>query len=492
MPDSELDRLCGYLSVHGQHVSVLAVKGSQDLPQRLRRVLAVAPALTHLKRLEVEQEHSLMLLAPVLGQLPHLQHLAAHVSIGCPPQAAAGVMGRKTGAFLDAKGVAVHQVPDMQQLCPSLKHLRLTLDTDGKVVGADARLKRLLPSHLQHLVLVAPAGGYCVHVDHATWGHLTALQQLDVHAVVLVKHGEGAVGQPWESLQQLRVRGVGLPLADNRNSVLQLAPKVTECHLRPRNGSLAGLGQLVNLKQLAIDWGDSMPAGMADALAALTGLQHLSLTGQGLPAAVQLAAGVPTLRHLQLGSMSGQAVHVPALIDSLGQCTQLTSLALLDSRYKCAPAMEQLTRLRCLAVDAELLSDVAEAGNWLAPLTSLTRLCVALVDVIGILSTSLSGSHIPYAPGQEGNRSVMSDVQHHLSVITMWPASMQQVVFRVSGSINLKASCWRFGPTAPGGAEFGVWVEDPAGLAPGWARPFRPCPHLPGVWELQEEEPGCW
>jgi hypothetical protein len=56
---------------------------------------------------------------------------------------------------------------------------------------------------------------------------------------------------------------------------------------------------------------------------------------------------------------------------------------------------------------------------------------------------------------------------------------------------HFKPKSWQFIPTVPGGVPVSVWVgEEEDGVAPGWQRPLRPCPHLPGVWELTEEVPG--
>jgi hypothetical protein len=323
---------------------------------------------------------------------------------------------------------------------------------------------------------------------------MTSLQQLALYGIVLVKCEAVALGRPWESLQQLCVGGLTLSPGDNRNGVLQLAPKVKGYELM-RNGHVSGLTDLVGLTRLVVTFSGDVPAGMADALAALTGLQHLSLKGAGgsLPAAVQLAAEVSTLRHLQLDG--GRDLMPTALSASLGECTQLTSMVLMGEKFENAlPGLQQLSGLRSLTVPAELLGE--EAGAWLVPLTALIRLGVALRDEMGlVMGMAMFGPPTAGPPVEAAAEPrSMALVQQHLSGVEVWPASLQHVVFVVEGTdINPKPRCWRFGPSATSSAVFTVWVEQQLGSAPGWARPFRPCPHLPGVWELQEEVQGsCW
>jgi hypothetical protein len=89
--------------------------------------------------------------------------------------------------------------------------------------------------------------------------------------------------------------------------------------------------------------------------------------------------------------------------------------------------------------------------------------------------------------------------------VQAWPASLQQVVVLYDlqldedffHSTRFKPECWQFNSAAPGGGQFSVWLEEDAeshedviDMAPGWARPFSPCPHLQGVWELQGEVAG--
>jgi hypothetical protein len=120
-----------------------------------------------------------------------------------------------------------------------------------------------------------------------------------------------------------------------------------------------------------------------------------------------------------------------------------------------------------------------QRGAWLAPLTAVTRLGVSL-------GAKWEGD------GAEGS-ALQGKVQGLLGQVQAWPAGLQQVVVvRRAGSNGtpFKLASWHYSPAAPGGALFSVWLEQHTGFAPGWAQPLRPCPHLPGVWELQGEVDG--
>jgi hypothetical protein len=499
------------MSIHGQHVETLVVYRNWNRPERLACVLQPAAALTRLKRLEVEQPHSLALLAPVLGRLPQLQHLAADVGLkplggqqqaqqwgpstlgflfggqdpkGCPP-----------GVFTDASGAVWQEVPHLQELCPQLTHLRLTLFTRGHVV-VDSRLVQLLPSGLRKLGLKSGNVFSYVMLPSFFLYPATQLEQLVLEGVVVDTRGSAALGltpqagapgvaaqalgPPWDSLQQLRLQRQHQPLAGS-SIALQVAPKVTEFELEAGYGSVLAVRKLVNLRRLKLHWREQgpVPAGTGRALAALTGLEELQLSGGDMHIAVQLAAGLPTLRRLVLSVRPGSE----DLTSSLGQCTQLTSLKLVGNDYDRTSPLEQLTGLRCLDVPALLLEQ--ESGAWLAPLTALTQLHVSLTHAQFWVHAAI--------PIQEGasEADLVVAVQKHLSNVHAWPASLQQVEFTwYGGSGNIQPRSWRFGPTATSSAQFNVWVEQYHGTALGWGRPLRPCPHLPGVWELQGEAPG--
>jgi hypothetical protein len=197
---------------------------------------------------------------------------------------------------------------------------------------------------------------------------------------------------------------------------------------------------------------------------------------------------MPTLRSLQLQGDVGDSMRQEQLSAALEQCRQLTSLGLAVAlpsadTTPCTqpflPVPQQLTGLRCLRVPAELLEQ--QQGAWLAPLTALNRLCLDLPSHMGHWEFRLlRKAEQPGEPMQALVTEVLQQVQE-------WPASLQQVeVWVTAGSTGAKRMAWEYVSEAPVGGRFSVWLEQLEGKGAGWGRPLRPCPHLPGVWELQE------
>jgi hypothetical protein len=198
------------------------------------------------------------------------------------------------------------------------------------------------------------------------------------------------------------------------------------------------------------------------------------------------------------------------MLAALAQCTQLTSLGLSvmvwkgDQVVHCCdhalPVPGQLTQLRCLTVNQEVL--LRDGGSCLAPLTQLTHLHVMMPGRYEL--RGWSAWHKAWARATETRRQQLekkrqqleeefvAGLQQQLQQLQGWPASMQQVVLDLHADADVqmrKPRCWTFTLVGPGSGEVSVWLEQRRSsvdrLAPGWARPFHPCPHLPGVWELQ-------
>jgi hypothetical protein len=355
------------MAMHGQHVAAFVCEADPDHRRPLDWFLGSAAALCNLTRLEVAQRDSLALLAPVLDQLPQLQHLAAHaglteqrVGYGAKKMAHLGppitrLITRHAGSFTKG-GRSWEYPPDLQRLCPQLLHLQLTLEPGHHSVYVDSNLDYLLPEGLQQLTLIN-TGGYPGE-DHVracrVWlspkdlrlGHHPALQQLLLHDVRLSEH-EGDLEyllkggstcdecDLWEELDEGEVYErpplqlcvhLSHTTAEDRATLRQLAPVLTECKV-PSMADVSVLSDCAPLTRLEVSWGPVHEA--ADTLAALTGLVELDLGECGrLAAAVEQAASMPALRSLSVqGSMSKPA----ALSSSLACCTQLTSLGLLLS-----------------------------------------------------------------------------------------------------------------------------------------------------------------
>jgi hypothetical protein len=508
MSDEEVARARSWMETHGGAVQVLVVSAEGMAPpqQTWFTTAAAAAALGNLRRLEVDQSDSLLMLAPVLGQLPHLQHLAAAVTTVADPHKAWQLAGGEEmveGVFVNRSWRQWKPLPDLGRLCPQLTHLRLQMEVEvesyeymGEYEGGitvDKRLPQLLPATLQHLTL-SEGGDLGLHLllHRNSLTHLATLQQLTLHCVELDSKGCRAVAKHLTALQQLRVKGPRF--GEQHDPMVRLAPKLVEYSSR-YGWAAATAPQLVHLTRLV--WVGGMNEGAADALGALTGLQELVLKGcrdrHHVAAMLGQAAGLPQLRSLQ---MEGEPESLEDVSASLSRCTQLTSL-ILDVRegwgqpYLTAP--QQLTGLRCLTVPWQMLQQEADA--WLAPLTALTRLSFD-TGFRNMLSSHEWPQHADAR--QQLGPLHQAKVQEVLQQVQVWPPAMQQVVVWVGKHLaaqGVAPRSWQYTPAAPGSAPFSVCFEegDSSGsgqVAQGWVRPFSPCPHLPGVRELPSEVQG--
>jgi hypothetical protein len=523
MSAEEVARACSWMSMHGRSVQTLLVsaEGMAPPPQTWFTTAAAAAALGNLRRLEVHQGHSLLMLVPVLGQLPHLQHLGAAVAVVADPHKSWQVAPGKEmveGVLMDRHFHPWQPLPDMQRLCPQLTHLHLRLDVevesyaydgmgdyDGDVT-VDKRLAQLLPATLQHLTLCEGMDcGHMVVLHPTSLTHLKALQQLTLRCVEMDAAGCQAAAQRLTALQELRVRGCRWGVTAH-DPMLLLAPKLVE-YTPCRSLTAAAFPQLVHLTKLVWDSAGSMFQGAAEALAACTALQELRLEayymggpGSEVAAVVRRAAGMPQLRSLQL---DGSVDSIEDMAASLAQYTQLTSLSLWirDREDTCMCVPQQLTGLKCLTVPWQLVEQ--EAGAWLAPLTALTRLCVELDRSLeppaptGNLLDILGAYSDPQWQQQLGPRH-QARAQEALQQVQVWPPRLQQLVIwvpqRLAGR-GVAPRRWQHTPAAPGSAPFTVFFEEggrygSSQVAEGWARPLSPCPHLPGVQELAGEVQG--
>jgi hypothetical protein len=479
MTAEQVTRAVSWMSMHGHSVEVLVIAADKSPAPQLSWFPAEAAALRNLRRLEMDHKHSLSLLTPVLRHLPQLQHLAAGVVMDRKPCRTQQYADSADGMFQNHNGQQREQMPYLGQLCPQLTHLHLRIGVTGGILKTDRQLQRLLPPRLQHLTLSCPVDGEVILRPMALT-HLAALQQLTLEGVGVDGQVCRALAEHLGALQQLRVKRRGrshLPA----ELLQQLGPKLVDY----TTWRVPAAAQMVHLTRLVWRCEHQVPQGAAEALAALTGLQELHLGGclDGSAAGdvMQAVAGMGQLRRLQLsGHVKGSSAQ-RSLSAALAQCTQLTALelrcvVLYDTSQNAImlPVPQQLVGLRRLTVPLRLLEQ--DAGACLAPLTALTRLCV--------VSWMFNG-------GSEGAKKLLQEVAG-------WPASLQQVVLWEAKQVDFlrqATSCWTHTASQPGAARFGVRFEDAdrdgyATVAQGWARPFRPFPHLPGVWELQGEVEG--
>jgi hypothetical protein len=377
MSEAAINRALAWLARHGKQADVLVIASGLPPSVPPDSMYTSVAALSYLRRLELMQQHSLVRLAPVLDQLPQLQHLEAHVSMVCHPDFEAYMefdAGDGEGIFVDWDGNQWMAPPDLQQqLCPQLTHPRLLIEPSVDALWLDEQLPVLLPARLKQLELVGINNHVRSWVQSYCLSHLTALQQLTIQRIDIevedVRSGQPGLEEHLAGVQQLRVIHPRRDLGSSDGE--QLAPKIIDYSTRLLYVDEWALTGLVSLTRLPLGGTASLAAATAS-LAALQ-LQELVLTESSddtLLTAAELAAGMPTLRSLQLHGDVGVAISQEQLSAALVQCTQLTALGLAVSLppasayptcYMAVP--QQLTGLQHLTVPAELLEQ--EAGAWL-------------------------------------------------------------------------------------------------------------------------------
>jgi hypothetical protein len=192
---------------------------------------------------------------------------------------------------------------------------------------------------------------------------------------------------------------------------------------------------------------------------------------------MQQAAGMSQLRVLRI---VGHAPCASELSSSLARCTQLNTLMLdvRGSNGEHVTASPQLTGLKSLSVMAHL--QLQGGSAWLAPYTGLTQLAFMVpYREDGVLP----------CVGCDGEASVESQqqgmAQAVLQQIQEWPAGLQTVRFWVVDTpwTSVRAPM-RWHHDLAGGKQVTAWLDtinSPSATTHGL---MRPCPHLPGVWEV--------
>jgi hypothetical protein len=516
MSEADISKAFEWVAMHGEHVDTLVLQACKSRALPLDLFNTAAPSLRNLTWLGLFQRHSLVQLAPVLGQLPQLRHLAAAVQQHVDHN---GVY--RTGMFKDESGQRWEEVPDMQQLCPQLQQLDLTIESTRERIPIDMRLVQLLPAGLQQLTLTSTwDAAVCLVAGHVE--HLTALQQLTLDGVVVEPEEASRLMLSLGALQEVRLLS---DLGDQQGEVLvRLAPKLKACWYGAAQ-ELEVLPQLTHLTLLMLSWRDAtsgMPEGTAEALAALTGLQALDLEGdmEGRPMeeVLQQVSGMEALRSLKLGGSLVDALNghesftYASLSGGLELCTQLTSLRVMVKlgnpyRRRQAPrfvhAPVQLTGLRNLALPGDVFE--YDDGASLAPLSHLTSLRLRVWP--GPVRTALvegpvSQVHDWRAVWRQVGRTDRDAVQLQLLDALEAAQSSGGACFMTTGMGSLAAAPptvttpthWQVTPAVPGGAgPIRVYTEEDMWQVHGWSQPLVPCPHLPGVWELQgEAQEGGW
>jgi hypothetical protein len=412
-----------------------------------------------LARLEVDGPDSLVALAPALPQLVALTHLRASIGLKCVPPASDdyGLPG-----VFSARGALLEEVPCLQQLCPGIRslHLYIILQDQEPDNSVDAPVAELLPHGLQQLHIHGTrATTEEPLLRCATLSPFTSLRRLALSNLTLVepdllllmpalKEVDLFCGLCWVGKHMVMSKRW---LTEGLCTAPQHLTKLTGCRLW---GGAPVMTGVINLHKL-----------------------DLALPGQDEPLRQQFLAW-PSLRHLDLSGdglyvQQPEAAAAALTLTSLRQLTYLhfdTSNASVP-RTTWAAVLPHLTQLRVLAVNKEQLLE----GGLVAEVLQLSQLqCLyAHKFVVGEWDPAAAGAEVaPHLPALSKCSSLKAVLCSGWSYGGQEPNPAQPIWEVVHGG-RLHLSCWHM-----------WWWASREGrvVCP------RPCPHLPGVWELQQQE----
>jgi hypothetical protein len=457
LKQADLESSMGWLQRHGTCVTGLSMDGIYVSCWPVMEQLLVAPCM-HLTSLALVGQDTLLPLAPHLQQLPSLRHLRASICHGRDWQ----------GQMYWGHQKKVADPPDLGQLCPGLHSLHLTLDRSGCSEASDmvhTRLSCLLPAKVQQLHLTLNR----FSVDAALFTCLTAVRHLTLDTTRL-EHKDRL--HHMTQLQQLEIWRL-LPGGAGTLDVALLASKLVglwNCGLVIPATALA---QLTSLRALAlpslscITWSGQQDDRGVNPLLSLTSLRHVQLgfADRGL------LAGLSSLSSLRRLGVSLQIA--PEMLELVGQVTQLTALDLWlpymasDEHAVNLRVLQQLTSLQHLLINQAWLP---ACSRQLGSLQQVTQLVVR------------QGPRDPAPPVEE----VLAPLQRH-------SGSLQHVLF-IQWLGHSSPVSWYGQPPQevlpsplPGVRVTISSSYKASGLHIPRQRSIRPCPHLPGVWELQPE-----
>jgi hypothetical protein len=473
LPAEAVMSASSWLEQHGSCVASLDITYHDDTAPIFQQLpLSTAP-LVHLARLEVDGPDSLVALAPALPDLAALTHLRASISLLRPE----GSKPFMLPCVFSAGGVPLEAPPCLQQLCPGLKSLHLTLDY-GDIVGdilcywldplCDPRLPELLSPGLEQLHVHANSNDdgrsrlACADLTAA----VPSLQRLTLSSITIidpdlllempqleeldVRHSRYWADDGWSFLEEW--------LVDKASSDPQHLTKLTGCSLwwRERQPRIPHpvLAAAPNLRKLDIQATVALPIAWVEQLYGLSGLRQLHIT-----------------LHVRMTPATD-------MVSALAGVSQLTCLSLEEGcgkvpRDTWAAVLPHLTQLRVLAIDEYLL----KYGGVLPEAAQLTQLqCLyvhgsELAGRYGYKQTIFSDPlHPPPVSDVPDLPRSLKAVLHWTHVRALYPASPQQCPWDLPGTAHYTfCHKWRHA------AEQGLVVCP------------RPCPHLPGVWELQQQ-----
>jgi hypothetical protein len=467
LPEDTVASTFAWLAQHGACVTSLNITWDPTTIPLLRQL---PWPLVGLSRLELDAPDSVIWMADNLPPLVALTHLRAAIGLTVydsvdPDEGEVPLFSAEGGE----KPLGL--VPALHELCPGLRSLHLVVDVSSDsilVKTFDTCLSQLLPAALEqlHLETVEPPGWggnrVCPLLTCSTLTSFSSLRRLTLTNT--------AVDDP-----NLLLSMPGLDEIDMCHSYLYPG-YICSAHEWIEHGLCTTPQRLTSLTGMLVLQSEPrklMPAPLLTVLSHVRKLGPVSVVSDAVGCVQQLSC-LSGLQHLSLAfNREAAAGNVTAAMSALSSVQQLTYLSLLGRitvpRMTWAAVLPSLTKLQVLAVHQLLMNEdlAAEvprlvqlqclyvhvwAGATWGPATSGAQ----LVPHLQVLSQCSSLKAVLCW----GNLEAEDEVAGH----PMW-------VFQHSGRLHL--SCWHKWRRA---AEQG-WVVWP-----------RPCPHLPGVWEVQQQE----
>jgi hypothetical protein len=454
LPADTVTSTTSWISQHGACVTSLNITYNRDTAPLFQQLpLSTAP-LVGLVRLEVDGPDSLVALAPVLPQLVALTHLRASIGLVRKDHSYEPVA---QGVFSACRS-PLQEVPCLRQLCPGLKSLHLDIGLWHRQF-----IKQRLEVPMEQLLL--PTGMEQLHISAHIWvvlpcvalTSLTPLRRLTLASGVTLLDPDLLLTMP--GLEEVDLCGPACCVGGQSYYVDQWVTSGV-CTAPQHLNKLAGfyLAQMDGTPEALSTW---LP------IYELPNLRKLDV-GVVMPGAtnwLHQLSGFASLRQLSLHLAFDTSD--AASLSSLSSVTQLTYLRLSTGRrVPRSTWAAMLPSLRVLAVGMRRLEE-----DLVAEVAGATQLQCLYVQ----------GLACDWDPAVAG-----AQVAPHLQVLSKC-SSLRAVL------------CWASQP----GAGVGLWVSAREGrphlscwhkwrhaAEQGLVVCPRPCPHLPGVWELQQEPAG--
>jgi hypothetical protein len=452
LPADTLATTSSWLAQHGGCVTSLHVTYDPETAPLFQQLPLSSAPLVNLARLEVDGPDSLVALAPALPQLVALTHLRA--SIGLIATDSSTQDG--PDCVFSVRGQPLEAPPCLQQLCPGLKSLHLGIRSG--TCFDHAPVAQLLPDGLEQLRIDAACG---VIVHSAALTPFTSLRRLTLYG--------GYLADP-----DLLLVMPGLEEVDLRQANIWSGPSVFPATWLER-GLCPVPQHLTKLTGLRIvsEPGQAYPPSLQTALCGLRKLQ-LYLVWSGPTVCVQQLSSLTRLQHLWLELEAEAVFDAEPALSALSGIRQLTCLCLSigqllpPPRSTWAAVLPHLPQLRVLAVRKELLLE----GALVAGVARLTGLqCLYVEAPVAGWDPAATGAEV--AP----HLHVLSKCSS-LKAVLCWGHHDEWSVhapplYEYVHQGRLHLSCWHKWRHA---------AEEGRVVCP------RPCPHLPGVWEPQQQE----